>query len=70
MSDLDNAKASMAREEREAQKALKQKRVKYADMLAKAEDDLDRWLSKLLRASNQVSALRAQVKRYKKVVQS
>lgn len=45
------------------------KRSSYRHKLALAEANLDRWLSKLLRASNQVDAARKQVRRYRKIIQ-
>jgi predicted RNase H-like nuclease (RuvC/YqgF family) len=59
-----------AEEAKERAKTAKARKAKYTLELAKAETSLDRWLTKLFRASNQVATLRAQIKRYKKVIQA
>lgn len=44
------------------------KRSTYAHKLAEAEEGLDRWLTRLLKASNKVDAYRKQVRRYRRIM--
>lgn len=49
-----------------AQAAAEDQHYRWLSKLDKSERDLDRWLTKLIRAANEVHRLRAQIKRLRK----